>query len=112
MSAVSSAPSGDARVLYFHLRDGGEARVREYFRRRYGARFLLITTDEAERKGLFGPGALSPRARSRLGDLMAISYGAHMIEYRMAWGIGRIMAQASHHSGLTPSEMRVPLILA
>ena len=112
MSAVRFSPSGDARVLYFHLRDGGEKRVREYFQRRYGSRFLLVTIDEAEQEGLFGPGRLSPMARSRLGDLVAISRGAHVIEYRKAWGIGRVMAQSSHHSGLAPAEMRVPLILA
>ena len=59
-----------------------------------------------------GPGLVSPEARRRFGDLMVISRGRHVIEYRPPGNNGRIMEEASQHSGLTPEEMRVPLVLA
>ena len=105
-------PSGDARVLYLHIRSGAEAGVRRLFQERFGSRFLLLTVDDAIALELFGPGPLSPTALSRVGDLIAISRGPDVIEYRPAGGVGRIMSQASHHSGLTPSEVLVPLVVA
>jgi hypothetical protein len=37
--------------------------------------------------------------------------GADVIEYVPAGSIDRVLSIASHHSGMTPAEMRVPLIL-
>ncbi|MBI4340174.1 MAG: alkaline phosphatase family protein [Chloroflexi bacterium] len=105
-------PSGDARVLYLHAKPGTRGRIRDYFYRRFGARFSLLTVEEAEVLNLFGPEPLSPVARSRLGDLIAISHGADAVEYRVAGGNGRVMQEASQHSGLTPQEMLVPLVVA
>ena len=112
MGLLKSPPSGDARVLYLHTRHGADARVIEHFRERFGERFLLITIDEAEGLELFGPGPLSPVAKSRLGDLIAISGGPDAVQFVSASGAGRMMSQASQHSGLTPLEMRVPLVIA
>ncbi|MBI4202720.1 MAG: alkaline phosphatase family protein [Chloroflexi bacterium] len=105
-------PSGDARVMYLHVRPGNRGRIRDYFFRRFGDRFLVITTEEAEELEVFGPGPLSGVARERLGDLMAISQGADAMEYRPAGGNGRVMQEASQHSGLSPQEVLVPLVAA
>ena len=112
MGLLRFPPSGDSRVLYFHVRQGFEGRFREKFRQRFGERFLLITLEEADSAGLFGPGLLSPTTRARLGDLIAISRGPDVIEYCATGGVGRIMSEVSQHSGLTPSEMLVPLVVA
>ena len=112
MTALRSTPSGDARVLYLHVRAGAEGLVRSFFEERCDGRFYVITTEEAEGLGLFGPGPLSPQTRDRVGDVVVVSKGADVIEYRPAGGVGKFMHQASHHSGLTPAEMRVPLVLA
>ena len=109
---LSFPPSGDARVLYLHAKDGTATRIRQRFRDRFGDRFLVITVDDAEDLELFGPGPLSAVTRSRIGDLIAISRGSDVIEYRPVRGEGKIISQASHHSGLTPDEMLVPLIVA
>jgi predicted AlkP superfamily pyrophosphatase or phosphodiesterase len=105
-------PSGDARVMYLHLNEGAEDAVRQYFHRRFGDLFWLITIDEAAAIGLFGPGGIATPARQRFGDLIAISRGRDVIEYRLPGNNGRIMEEASQHSGLTPEEMRIPLIIA
>ncbi len=105
-------PSGDARVLYLHVCDGAHERVRARFRERFGDRFLLITLDEAEALHLFGPGPILPHTRRRMGDLIAISAGSDVIEYRPGSRPAQITGDVSHHSGLTPAEMRVPLVIA
>ncbi len=98
--------------MYLHVRDGAHGRVRARFRERFGDRFLLITVDEAEALDLFGPGPILPLTRRRMGDLIAISAGTDVIEYRPGSGPARMAGDVSHHSGLTPSEMRVPLVIA
>lgn len=105
-------PSGDARVLYLHVHSGAEHVVREYFWRRFVDKFLLITMDEAEEIGLFGPGPYLPETRRRMGDLIAISTGADVIEYRPRGRTGRVVHEAAQHSGLSPEEMTIPLIIA
>ena len=112
MSALRFPPSGDARALYFHVRDGAHTAVRRILRRRLRDRFLLISVDEAESIELFGPGPLSAVARSRLGDLIAISHGQDVAEYGAAGEVGRVMHATSHHSGLSRPEMQVPLVVA
>ena len=104
-------PSGDARVMYLHTRDWAAERVRRLFERRFNDRFIIITVDEAETLELFGPGKLSPIARERMGDLIVISSGVDMIEYNAARGVGTSVQFNSHHSGLTPDEMRIPLVI-
>ena len=111
MAYLRFPPSGDARVMYLHVHQGAEAPVRQYFRRRFGERFLLFTIDEAEELGLLGPGPISSETKRRVGDLILISRGRDVIEYRPPGNTGRIMSEASQHSGLTPAEMRVPLIV-
>lgn len=105
-------PSGDARVMYLHLKVGREDVVRQYFRERFGERFWLLTIDEAEANGLFGPDCIASQVRQRFGDLIAISRGRDVIEYRPSGNNGRILVEAAQHSGLTPEEMLVPLIIA
>ena len=47
-----------------------------------------------------------------MGDLVAISAGADMLEYHTVRGPGQSVMLNCHHSGLTPEEMRVPLAIA
>ena len=105
-------PSGDARVMYLHVRDWARERVRKHFQRKFGDRFHLITVDEADALQLFGPEPLSAETRDRMGDLVAISAGADMLEYHAERGPGQSVMLNCHHSGLTPEEMRVPLAIA
>ena len=111
MDLLEAEPSGDKRVVQFHVKDGAEASFRALFRERYDDRFALLTVDEAEELRLFGPGRLSAESRRRLGSLMAVSMGEDVIHHApIKKGRGR--PSVSHHSGLSPSEMRVPLIVA
>ncbi len=105
-------PSGDPRAIYFHLRAGGRSRFRESFDARFGTEFLLLSTDELEEMELLGPGLLSDETRRRVGDSVAISLGASILAMPGITGGDEWLALASHHSGLTPAEMRIPLLVA
>src|SRR5690606_6372518 len=108
-------PTGDVRVLYFHLRaDAGRAEhaaFRDAFRERFGQQFVLLSTDEVQRLRLMGPGTISGETRLRMGDYTAISLGAEVMRYAGAPGLDRFMRQRSQHSGLSHAEMHVPLVV-
>jgi hypothetical protein len=109
--ALRFGPTGDDRVLYFHLREGAEERFRRRVKAQYGDRFYVITVAEAERLQLFGPDPIESNVRDRFGDLVMISGGVDMIEYAPGGHIGHRVDLNAFHSGLSPSEMRVPLIV-
>ena len=101
---------GDYRDLVFDVKEGDESKFESMFRERFGCCFYLVTVEEAEQLELYGPGQLSPSARRRLGSHIAISRGADVIKILYPTPPGKSQA-ISHHSGLTPSEMLVPLIV-
>jgi hypothetical protein len=109
---LRTAPTGDARVAYFHFdRDADAEAFAGAFRERYGEQFLLLTPDEVIEAGLLGPD-VSAVARARLGDLVGISLGADVLEFRPAGGkADPRLTLRSQHSGLTAAEMRVPVVL-
>ena len=112
MGLLEREPSGDSRVVYFHVRQGEETRFQEAFRDRFGGRFLLITVDEAEEMELLGPGRLSNETRRRLGVLVAVSLGADVFLYGWPSRSEGAKLHVGYHSGLTPAEVLVPLIVA
>ena len=106
------SPSGDARIQYFHTVNGQSDALREHLESRLGEGFLLLTADEAVAEGLFGPPPASNAMIERIGDLIAISAGRDVVEYVPSGRAANMLRQSSYHSGLTPGEMRVPLIVA
>ena len=109
---LASPASGDARVLEFHVRPGAHERFEEDFRTAFGRQFYLLTTAEVEELGLLGPGPLASRTRQRLGDFMAISRGPAVLGFQPSKASREALQQRSHHAGLTPAEMLVPLVVA
>ncbi len=105
-------PSGDSRAVYFHVREGAEREFEDMFRDRFGDRFFLLTTGEAEEMGLFGPGLLSDEVRARLGTFVALSCGVDVILYDWPSRSEDDHPFVGYHSGLTPAEMLIPLIVA
>ena len=110
--ALRFAPSGDARVLYLHVGAGSGTADLDALKRRLGSRFMLISVQEAEDLELFGPGLISPAVRERMGDVIAISGGRDVVAYDPDVRMWPIMDEKSQHSGLSQSEMRVPLVIA
>src|SRR5690606_12056082 len=104
-------PSGDMRVQFWHLRPGVDERFASAFRSRFGESFYLFSSATAEELELFGPGPWSERMRARAGDYVSISRGRPALRYAGIPGSNGYRRMRSGHSGLSPAEMRVPLIL-
>jgi predicted AlkP superfamily pyrophosphatase or phosphodiesterase len=112
VKCLTHEPSGDNRAAYFDVRVGEEREFETLFRDRFGDRFFLISVDDAEALELFGAGPLSEATRSRLGTFVAISAGADVLLYAWPGRDPKRPIPIGHHSGLSPSEMRIPLIIA
>jgi hypothetical protein len=102
-------PTGEPRVPYFHLRQGKHDEFLGIFAQRYGRRFALLPISEVDDLRLFGPMPLSPTARRRCGDFVGIALESVTIKY---YPPVHKKDSVSHHAGMSPDEMRVPLILA
>ena len=109
---LKHAPSGDSRVVYFDVREGDEGEFQQVFRARFGDRFFLITVEEAEALELFGPGPLSDETRRRLGTFVAVSAGPDVLLYDWPSHDHNKPPHVGHHSGLSPAEVRIPLVVA
>lgn len=104
-------PSGDARVMYLYTLEWARERVRRYFEQRFDQVFMVVDMEDAIKIQLFGPTEPTDETRERLGDLVVVSSGADILEYNASRGSGRMLKLNGHHSGLTPDEMLIPLII-
>ena len=82
------------------------------FMNRFGDAFMLLATDDVERLRLLGPDRISSHTRARIGDFTAIARGAAVLEYSPTGQPGPVLKSVAAHSGLSPQEMRIPLIVA
>ena len=105
------ALTGDQRAVYAHVPEGNMDAVREAVYRKCGSDFLVLTAEEVESAGLLGVGALSADTRYRMGNALLLSTGSAVLDYRAAVG-DDLYPLVSHHGGLTPDEMRIPLVIA
>lgn len=110
LSLLETPPTGEGRNPIFHVRPGEEERFRKLFAERVNDGFLLITPDDAEELRLFGPGRLSPAARTRLGTFIGIALSSSAVRY-FSPGKERFR-HLGYHGGLSAEEMRVPLVVA
>lgn len=111
LATLRCPPSGDVRTLYWHVRPGEDDAFRQCFERDYGQHAFLLSTDQVEQLGLFGPEPLSEETRARVGDYTSIAIGGVIMRWSGAPDEDRFKQQRSHHSGLSEQEMRIPLIL-
>ncbi len=109
---LASPPAGDSRAIEFHVQAGEAERFVARFREHFGESFYLLSTAELEELELLGPRPLADCTRARLGDFMAIARGAAVLGYQPARASREALQHVSHHAGLTPAEMRVPLVVA
>jgi hypothetical protein len=107
MRLLRFPPSGEVRVAYFHVQPGVSG-FEEAFRERAGADWLLLSASDAFDARLFGRDAPSDETRRRIGDYVAIAPAGTVLFYEPP---PDLVAMRGTHGGLTPDEMRIPLIL-
>ncbi|HVT66087.1 MAG TPA: alkaline phosphatase family protein [Mycobacteriales bacterium] len=100
------AIAGEPRMRHVHARPGAAADVLTTWRSVLGDRAWVMTGDDAAKAGLFGP-VVTPDARARIGDVVAISRGGLGIVQRKRES--RLSALPGHHGALTDAELLVPL---
>ena len=103
---IAIPPTGDPRSPLLHARD--TTALRACFARGY-ENYALLSIDEAEELRLFGPVALSDEARRRAGDFVAVAFDDSAIFYEPD---ASLRAMVGVHGGLSPSELRIPLVVA
>jgi hypothetical protein len=107
LELLQHPPSGDARVGVFHVLGGKVDVFCERFSERFGEHFALVSPSQVQDLGLLGPTPLSPVTRRRLGNVIAISLDDSILEQ-----VEKEKPQPAAHSGLSPEEMEIPLVLA
>jgi hypothetical protein len=100
------AIAGEPRMRHVHARPGAALDVLSTWRSVLGDRAWVMTGDDAAKAGLFGP-VVTPEARARIGDVVAISRGGLGIVQRKRES--RLSALPGHHGALTDVELLVPL---
>ena len=105
------ALTGDQRAVYAHVADEDFGAFKEAVREKCGDDFLVLKSEQVEDMHLLGPEPVSRETRARMGNALVLSTGEAVLDYRAALG-DELHPMASHHGGLTPAEMRIPLVLA
>ena len=106
---LSSPPSGDLRISFYHVRKEFEDDFKKEFIARFGKDFVLIPSIQLNNLRLFGPDKLTKETLSRVGTFTAISLGEAVLRYIDSDTNDYFMKQESHHSGLSVDEMTIPL---
>jgi hypothetical protein len=103
------ALAGEPRMRHVHVRPGAVDDVLAIWQSVLGDHAWVMTGEEAMRVGLFGP-IVTPLARSRIGDVLAIARDGLGVVQRAR---ERTMSSlAGHHGALTDEELLVPLLSA
>lgn len=103
-------PTGEKRTPFFHVKDGQHDAFRQEIEKRWGDRLILLTPDEAQSAGLFGPTKLTAECRARLGDFLGIGLKETTFQYSHI-PLVRKKGRTGNHGGLTSAEMQVPLFV-
>jgi hypothetical protein len=110
MELLTAPPSGDVRSIQFFVRARFRQEFATRFRELFGLNgFHLLSTEELIDTKLLGPGIPDDVVRARWGDFTAIARDHNSFEYVHQGA--RAKGFVGSHSGLSPDEMRVPLIV-
>jgi hypothetical protein len=101
------AIAGEPRMRHVHARSGAAEDVLSTWRSVLGDRAWVLDADTAINSGLFGR-IVTPTARARIGDVVAISRGGLGVVQRKRES--RLSSLPGHHGALTDAELLVPLL--
>nr|WP_255633426.1 nucleotide pyrophosphatase/phosphodiesterase family protein [Demequina sp. TTPB684] len=101
--------AGEPRALHLHVDPSHVASVAARWQDVLGHDAVVMTRDEAETAGLFGP--ISLEVKERIGDVVVAMAGRATVVDSRAQS-ARSMALVGMHGSLTPEELHVPLLMA
>jgi hypothetical protein len=96
-------------MRHVHAQPGAAADVLATWTSVLGDRADVLTRDDAVNAGLFGP-VVTPTARTRIGDVIAIARGGLGVVQRKRESLSSMLP--GHHGALTDKELLVPLLSA
>jgi hypothetical protein len=111
LKLLLAPPTGEPRVPVFHVREGCEAAFEDLFSQRFSEQWVLLPTAQAAKMKLLGPEQLSPLAISRFGNYLGIATKPVTLQYKSSQQTSK-PDNIGSHAGLSPAEMRIPLIVA
>jgi hypothetical protein len=103
------AIAGEPRMRHVHAQPGAASDVLATWRSVLGDRAWVLDRETAISSGLFGT-VVTPTARARIGDVVAIARGGLGVVQRRRES--RLSALPGHHGALTDAELLVPLLSA
>lgn len=99
-------PAGEPRTLYLYARQGRQEDVVYYLRERLSESTVALSAADALDAGLFGPLPHAPETARRLGDVVALMRGGHvLLDSAEAESVRKMRGR---HGGLTAGEMEIP----
>lgn len=101
-------PTGSSRAPYLYPKPGRLESVKEYFAKNFEDGFLLIESEEALKRGLFGRGEVAEATSDRIGDLIALPREGYSLFYPYKPHREEFVLKGGH-GGLSENEMLVPL---
>jgi Type I phosphodiesterase / nucleotide pyrophosphatase len=104
-SLLRNPIAGEPRLAFLHTDKAGQ--VKEYLERRYPETFFFLDREEAIAAGLFGRGD-AEIARQRIGDVLAMlgnDRAASIVKVE-----GQTLRHRGSHGGMSPEEMRIPVL--
>ena len=110
LDCLLSMPSGEGRTPHFHVRPGRDRELVERVTERGGGRIAVLSQGEAEELRLFGPEPLSEFARRRFGDYVGIGLAPCLLAH-YASSDSTSLRHVGVHGGMSPDEVRVPLVV-
>ena len=110
LDCLRTVPSGEGRTPHFHVRPGRGPELVERLADRCGDRMAVLSRDEAEAARLFGPEPLSDHARRRFGDYVGVTLEPLSVGYYASVDSSGLR-HVGIHGGMSPDEVRIPLIV-
>jgi len=101
---------GERRAAWCYLKPGREAVFEAYVRQHLEHAAIALPRERLLAEGWFGPGPNHPELAARIGDYALIMKEDWTL-YDLLPG-EKAHAMVGHHGGLSPAEMRVPLLVA
>ena len=100
-------PNGSPRDMFLHVKPERQRETLDLLQRSLEQIALVMPVDDALEQGLFGPAAVVPELRRRLGDILILPYLGHFTWWRERGLLENRFY--GHHGGLSPEEMVIGL---